>query len=1054
MYEKIKNPLFYEENRAPAHSDHKYYVSEAELVQNIQSLKCTLDGVWKFYYARNMEEAPADFYKNEKDCRDWADIRVPAHIQLEGYDKPQYANVQYPWDGHEVIEPGEVPVRFNPTASYVKYFTIPDSFEGKRVFVSFQGVESGFALWCNGSYVGYSEDSFTPSEFELTNLLQSGENKLAVQVYKWTSGSWCEDQDFFRFSGIFRSVYLYAVPDIHVRDIKVRTDLNADCTKADLVVLLSVMTNQSNAGASASSAIPETQTLQKSQPKAVLTLSDGVTEIAETEVTLVDGENEPVHMAVDGPMLWSAEDPFLYELMITVYGADGTVVELIPQKVGFRKFEIVDHIMTLNGKRIVFKGVDRHEFSGRSGRVPDYEELLQDIITMKRHNINAIRTSHYPNDSRLYELCDEYGLYLIDECNLETHGTWAVGDEQPIDDADKEWKPLKERALPGDHKEWEPMLLDRVNSMYQRDKNHPSILIWSCGNESFGGSVIYEMSQKFRALDDTRLVHYEGIFHDRRYNDTSDMESQMYSSVDAIKEFLSKDRSKPFLLCEYTHAMGNSCGAMHKYTDLTDEEPLFQGGFIWDYVDQSIYHKDRYGNEVLGYGGDFDDRPCDYHFSGNGIVYGGNRKTSPKMQEVKYNYQNISVQIVGDSFTVINKNLFTNTSKYQCIVTLARNGEELAKATMVTEVEPLSSKVYKLPVFGYMTPWSSEAPWKAVRGGEYVVTVSFVLLYDTIWAERGHEVAFGQGVYVVESENDAGDVKTQSGVRTAMEGQPFEIADGTYNIGVRGMHFEALFDKGGKGLVSYVYAGRELIKAIPKPNFWRAPTDNDCGNQMPYRYAQWKTASLYQQSKLVAITKNDTNVTVRYSYKLPTTPESECFVTYRVTADGTINTTLEYKAPEGVTDIPEFGMLFKFDADLENLSWYGLGPADTYCDRERGARLGIYHKKVAENLAEYLVPQECGNHTGVRKVSITDNKGRGVCFAGNDLSVNVLPYTPHELENAAHAHELPPVYYTVARIALKQMGVAGDDSWGAKTHEEYLVHTTDKLTLSFDFKGI
>lgn len=1021
MQEKLKNPLFYEENRVAAHSDHRYFVSEAEFVQNVQSMKRSLDGVWKFRYAKNMEDAPKDFYKNEEDCRGWEDIRVPAHIQLEGYDKPQYVNVQYPWDGHEVIEPGEIPTRFNPTANYVKYFTVPAQFEGKRVFVSFQGVESGFAIWCNGSYIGYSEDSFTPSEFELTSALQKGENKLAVQVYKWTSGSWCEDQDFFRFSGIFRSVCLYAIPDTHISDVKIRTDLNEDYTKADLVVTLAVTAEKTTKAA-----------------KAKLTLSD-VAVVSETNVELVNGENEAVHMAVDAPMLWSAESPVLYELLITVYDADGNVVEIIPQKVGFRRFAIEDGIMTLNGKRIVFKGVDRHEFSGRFGRVPDHDELLQDIVTMKRNNINAIRTSHYPNDSKLYELCDEYGLYLIDECNLETHGTWAVSGADPV-----------ERAIPGDRKEWEPLLLDRVNSMYQRDKNHPSILIWSCGNESFGGSVIYAMSQKFRELDDTRLVHYEGLFNDRRYNDTSDMESQMYPSAASVKQFLAENRTKPMLLCEYTHAMGNSCGAMHKYTDLTDEEPLFQGGFIWDYVDQSIYHKDRYGNEVLGYGGDFDDRPCDYNFSGNGIVYGGNRNPSPKMQEVKFNYQNISVQVAGDSFTVVNKNLFTNTDKYQCVVTMALDGEELAKASVVTDVEPLSSKTYRLPVFAYMTPWSRDEPWKAVRSGEYVVNVSFVLKEDTLWAKCGHEVAFGQGVYEVRNDTCSLSDVTASSV----ESQMFEVADGTFNIGVRGMHFEALFDKGGKGLVSYVYAGRELIKAIPRPNFWRAPTDNDCGNQMPYRYAQWKTASLYQQMKPAVVTKNDTDVTIRYCYTLPTTPESECFVTYKVTGDGNINTTLEYEAPEGVTDLPEFGMLFKFDADLENLTWYGLGPDDTYCDREKGGKLGIYHKKVAENLAEYLVPQECGNHTGVRRASITDNKGRGIAFTGESLSVNVLPYTPHELENAMHSYELPPVYYTVARIALKQMGVAGDDSWGSRTHDEYLLDATHKLVLSFNFKGI
>ena len=1019
-YEKIKNPEFFEENRIPAHSDHKYYTSEIEFAQNLQSLKQSLDGVWKFHYAENIKEAPKDFQNDETDCKDWEDIRVPAHIQLEGYDKPQYVNIQYPWDGHEVIEPGEIPARFNPTASYVKYFTVPKQFDGKRVFVSFQGVESGFALWCNGSYIGYSEDSFTPSEFELTEVLRRGENKLAVQVFKWTSGSWCEDQDFFRFSGIFRSVYLYAIPDTHVSDIRIKTVLKDDYAKADLEVLLTVITKQN--------------------ARAKLELSYQNQAVSGLDMELAEGKNPTAVLKVASPQLWSAEKPNLYDLVITVYDQTGKIVEIIPQRVGFRRFAIDNGIMTLNGKRIVFKGVNRHEFSGRFGRVPDYEEMLQDIITMKQNNINAIRTSHYPNDSKLYELCDEYGLYLIDECNMETHGTWdgILRDELTMAD-----------AVPGDRMEWQPLLLDRINSMYQRDKNHASILIWSCGNESFGGSVIYEMSKKLHELDDTRLVHYEGVFNDRRYNDTSDIESRMYPSVVMIKEYLAENRNKPFLLCEYTHAMGNSCGAMHKYTDYTDEEPLFQGGFIWDYVDQSLYHKDRYGNEVLGYGGDFDDRPSDYNFSGNGIAYGGSRNPSPKMQEVKFNYQNIQLRITDNKFEVINKNLFTSTSDYECTVALMLDGKELVRTAVETDVEPLSAKTYDLPLFQYMTPWSSELPWKAVRNGEYTVTVSYVLKDDTLWAKRGHEVAFGQGIYRIDDNTEE-----------VQEILPIETADGRYNIGVRGMNFEALFDKGGKGLVSYVYAGRELIKAIPKPNFWRAPTDNDCGSQMPYRYAQWKTASLYQRTQGPEIYKNDTSVTIRYRYGLPTTPESECFVTYQVTGDGTIHTTLEYDPPKGISDMsisrdmPEFGMLFKFDADLENLTWYGLGPADTYCDREKGGRLGIYHKKAAENLAEYLVPQECGNHTGVRSARITDNKGRGIEFTGRDLSVNVLPYTPHELENAMHVYELPPVYYTVVRIALMQMGVGGDDSWGSRTHEEYLLDTTNKLVLSFDFKGI
>lgn len=1017
-YGKIKDPAFFAQNRVKAHSDHHYYKNHRELAEKNESFRQNLNGLWKFQYARNLAEAPAGFEAEDFDCKGWEDIRVPAHIQMEGYDKPQYVNVQYPWDGHEAIEPGEIPTQFNPVASYVKYFTVPENMQGKRLFVSFQGVESGFALWCNGSYVGYSEDTFTPSEFELTSYLKEGENKLAVQVFKWTSGSWCEDQDFFRFSGIFRDVYLYSIPDTHVSDIRIKTILNDTYDRGNLEIVLEAIGNG----------------------KVELILTRQGEEAARTEVEIKDGQSTVVELTIEQPALWSAEQPNLYNLMIQVTDNQEQLQELIPQRVGFRRFAIEDGIMKLNGKRIVFKGVDRHEFSSRRGRVPNHDELLRDIVTMKRNNINAIRTSHYPNDSALYALCDEYGLYLIDECNMETHGMWDMVGRGvwPI-----------EKALPGDRQEWKDLLLDRVNSMYQRDKNHPSIIIWSCGNESFGGSVIYEMSRLFHALDDTRLVHYEGVCNDRRYNDTSDMESRMYPSAAYVKDFLQKDRSKPYLLCEYTHAMGNSCGGMHKYTDLTDEEPLFQGGFIWDYIDQSIYHKDRYGKEVLGYGGDFDDRPCDYNFSGNGIAYGGERMPSPKMQEVKFNYQNISIQIQDDQFTVINKSLFTNTDVYDCKISLTLDGRQIADTKVDIGVEPLDQQTYQLPRWRYLTPWSKEEPWMATDAGEYVVTVSFVLKEDTLWAQRGHEVAFGQGIYEIEAPQQR---KPQSYMK---------VTDGTYNLGIKGEHFEVLFDKGGKGLVSYVYGGREMIKAIPKPNFWRAPTDNDNGNQMPFRYAQWKLASMYQLNGIPGskepnpvIVQETDKVTVTYTYYLPTTPESSCEVAYTVTGDGTVHTALSYDPPKGIHDMPEFGMLFKFDADYENLTWYGYGPAETYCDRERGGKLGIHHNKVADNIAQYLVPQECGNHTHVRKASVTDNLGRGIEFSGKELSFSALPYTPHELENAMHSYELPPVYYTVVRVALQQMGVAGDDSWGARTHDEYLIDVTRPLKLEFDFKGI
>ena len=1009
-YSLVKDPQYFKDGRMDAHSDHTYYRDGEEAKEKETSFRYDLNGIWKFHYARNYGSAIPEFEKTEYCCKDWDDIRVPAHIQMEGYDVPQYANVQYPWEGHEDIHPGEIPEHFNPVASYVKYFEVPEEMQGKRLFISFQGAESGIALWLNGHFVGYSEDSFTPSEFELTEYVKEGENKLAAQVFKWTASSWCEDQDFFRFSGIYRDVYLYTVPEVHVYDLQIRAIPDETLSAAALEI--------------------RTNTWGKGEVKITLS-KDGETVIEDKKA--LDGE-EIYAWKVENPVLWSAEDPQLYDLTMEIYNESGELQEVIPQKIGFRRFEMKDGIMTLNGKRIVFKGVNRHEFSSVSGRHVSEEELRKDLKIMKQNNINAIRTCHYPDASLIYQLCDEYGIYMIDETNLESHGSWDIA----------EFTKDYTYVVPHDKPEWLDMMLDRANSMYQRDKNHAAILIWSCGNESFGGKDIFEMSQFFHKADPTRLVHYEGVCHDRRYNDTSDMESQMYPSVEAIKEFLAKDDSKPFVCCEYTHAMGNSCGAMHKYTDLTDTEPKYQGGFIWDYIDQSIYKKDRYGKEFQAYGGDFGERPTDYNFSGNGIAYGGNRDASPKMQEVKFNYQNITAEVSADSVKVINKNLFVNTDIFDCKVTVAKDGKVIRKASLATAVAPLSEEVYALPLA------------KEEKPGEYAVTVSFHLKEDKVWAEAGHEVAFGQYIYKVEAPKKA-----------CLEG--VEVIRSTHNIGVRGTHFEVLFSVLNGGLVSYKYAGKEMIEAIPKPNFWRAPTDNDCGNLMGMRYGQWKIASMYLSHKdfrkgpygpgnVPEVEVNEKTVKVTYTYLMPTTPTSECRLSYEVFGDGRVKTTLIYEPVKELGDMPEFGVIFKFNADYDCVEWYGLGETETYSDRKKGAKLGIYANKVADNMASYMVPQECGAKEEVRWAKVTDRKGRGMLFEMDEhngpMMFSALPYTPHEMENAMHPYELPEVHYTVVRVAKGQMGIGGDDSWGARTHEEYLLRTDKKMEFSFVFKGL
>ncbi|MBE5835337.1 MAG: DUF4981 domain-containing protein [Butyrivibrio sp.] len=1022
-YKRVADPTFFKENVLPVHADFITYASMEELEQNVSSLHYSLNGLWKFHYAKNYVSTISGFEKTDYDASGWDDIRVPAHMQMEGYDVPAYINVQYPWDGSEDIKLGQVPQRFNPVGSYIKEFEIPDNFAGKRVHANFQGVESGFALWINGKYVGYSEDTFTPSEFDITDFLKKGTNKMAVQVYKWTASSFLEDQDFFRFSGIYRDVELVAIPEAHVEDLKIRTLLDDKYKDADLEV---------------------TVTTAAQKGTIAYTLSRVGKEVCSGEVKNKD--NLIIKEHIKEPLLWSAEKPNLYQLTLQVKDSKGKVCEVIRENVGFRRFEMKNGIMCINGKRIVFKGVNRHEFSCDTGRVVNYEEVVKDVQTMKANNINAIRTSHYQNAPYIYRLCDIYGLYMIAENNMETHGTWAIF-----------WKykrPISE-SIPGDRDECMDMMLDRVNSTYQLDKNHPSVVIWSVGNESFGGKVIYEMSQKFRSLDSDRLVHYEGIVNDRRYPDTSDMESQMYPSVERIKKFLAENKEKPFICCEYTHAMANSCGGMFKYTDLTDEDPRYQGGFIWDYVDQSIRSKNRYGEEYQAYGGDSGERPTDYNFSGNGIV-DGTRTPYAKMQEVKFNYQNITANVVCPNVEIINKNLFTGTDEYDCLIVLERDGVVIATAALETAVKPLSKKSYKLPAV-IVDKIKNDTVLirndeKVIRHGEYAITVSFRLKEENVWGKVGHEVAYGQ--QVISDKVKAFETKKK-----------IETVIGDYNIGIRGDNFTVLFSREGKGLTSYRYGGKELIEMIPRPNFWRAPTDNDGGNRMAARYGQWKLASDYCQMGPVPGEKGDgkdypiikkkaTEVTLTYKYYLPTTPRAEVLVDYTVYGDGRIAVAMDYKGNKKLPPMPEFGMMFKFNADYSNMTYYGRGPAENYNDRNKGARLGIFTSKVSDCVEKYLVPQETGNRTDVRWAKVTDNRGRGLLFEAENMNFSALPYTPDELENAAHPYELPPVHYTVVRASMLQMGVGGDDSWGSRTHEEFLLPNDKKLHFEFSFRGI
>lgn len=996
----LEDPQVFAVNRLPAHSDHCFYESREEAEEGRMRLRQSLNGIWKFSYAETPSLRRADFYQEDQELDSFQEIQVPGHIQLQGYDKCQYVNTMYPWDGHAELRPPQIDWDYNPVSSYVKEFDLEEALEGKRVYLSLQGVETACYVWLNGRFVGYGEDSFTPSEFELTSLLRKKGNRLAVEVYKRSSASWLEDQDFFRFSGIFREVYLYAVPETHIRDLFAKAGLKNDYRDGSLRVEVSLDGD-----------------MEGRQLAAVLTDRDGNSVFRWEKRSC--GETMAFEAELPGVHPWSGEMPYLYRLQMEISDASGGTVEVAEQKVGFRTFEIRDRVMCLNGKRLVFRGVNRHEFHVRRGRAVTEEDMLWDIRFLKQNNINAVRTCHYPNQSRWYQLCDEYGIYLMDEANLESHGSW-----QKMSVCEPSWN------VPGSLPEWKEAVLDRARSMLERDKNHPSVLIWSCGNESYAGEDILAMSAFFKERDPSRPVHYEGVFWNREFDRISDMESRMYAKPEEAEEYVRNNPQKPFLLCEYMHAMGNSLGGMKEYTALEDRYPQYQGGFIWDYIDQALVRRTPDGIEALGYGGDFMDRPTDYQFCGNGIVY-GDRVPSPKVQEVKYLYQSLVLEPEPDQGRVWirNRGLFLTTAGYVFVCRILKDGELVWEKSFEAEVPPMSREAVPLTMPRF------------VEQGEYAYQVSALLKEDALWAEAGFETAFGERLVTVE------------GKAVPAVGGTMTVIHGDVNIGVRGEGFYVMFSRVEGGIAALRYDGREWVTRPPMPIFWRATTDNDRGNRFSVRSAVWMGAEAFlgYRNTDLKVQEEPDQVTFVYTYRLSTVPETEAQVSYRVTPDGKILVTARYLGKKGLPELPLFGMRFRLQKTADIVTWYGRGPEENYRDRREGARLGIYQRRAEENLSHYLVPQECGNRTDVRWVKVTEQGGAGLSFtaAGSPFEMSVLPYTAQELEAALHWEELPIPSYTIVNLMGRQRGVGGDDSWGASVHPEYCISGEEDLEFQF-----
>jgi beta-galactosidase len=622
----LDNPEVFKVNQLESHSDHCYYLDYSDMKKEKNPLLQSLNGQWEFAYSKNVMERPVDFYKETFDASGFDKIMVPGHIELAGYDKIRYINTMYPWEGKEYHrgaysmestgkEAGMFSeAEYNPVGSYIKRFDLNETMCGKRIHICFEGVEEAMYLWLNGQFVGYAEDSFTPSEFDLTPFIREKENVLAVQVHKMSTAAFLEDQDFFRFFGIFRNVTLKALPDAHMEDVWFQPVLNQDNSSGKVSVIMKVTA-------------PEKQNVDA---RFVLTDREG-TVITEKCLQLQGRDGiftGTIHTDVQNIKLWDNHSPYLYHACVELIEENGVMLEVVPYDIGFRRLEVIDKVIYLNGKRLVITGVNRHEWNPKTGRCIGMQEMTADIDCMLRNNINAVRTCHYPDQIPWYYLCDKAGIYVMAETNLESHGTFQkLGAIEPSCN------------VPGSIPQWREVVLDRAISNFETFKNHTSVLFWSLGNESYAGDDLGAMNTYFKEKRDGRLVHYESSFYNRAYEDTiSDVESRMYAKPKEVEEYLNNNPKKPYLLCEFMHDMGNSMGGLGSYMKLIDQYEMYHGGFIWDFIDQAILIRDPVtGKEVLRYGGDFDDRPADYEFSANGIVF-ADRKEKPAMQEVRYYY--------------------------------------------------------------------------------------------------------------------------------------------------------------------------------------------------------------------------------------------------------------------------------------------------------------------------------------------------------------------------------------------------------------------------------
>ena len=969
----------------------------------------SLNGDWRFHYSPTPSDFTEPFYQTDYDDTAWKFLPVPSHWQLHGYYHPIYTNVTYPF----TPDPPNVPHDENCVGAYRRTFSLPDSWAGRQVFLHFAGVDSAFHVWVNGELAGYSQDSMTPAEFNITRYLEDGENLLAVQVYRLSDGSYLEDQDMWRLSGIHREVYVYSTPDVRIQDFLVEPQLDESYQDALLKVSVKIRyLGQENAGAHSVAV----QLLEDDG-----TPVDGVAPMTASLDALAAGEEAELHLetAVSAPKKWSAETPYLYRVAIELLNSAGEVIDTGRCNMGFRKIEVRDNQLWVNGVSIKIKGVDRHEIDPDYGRAIPFSRMLQDILILKRSNINTVRTSHYPDQPVWYDLCDRYGIYLLDEANIESHGMGYRPD----------------RTL-ANKPEWKEAHLARITAMVERDKNHPSVIIWSMGNEAGAGCNFDACADRIRELDLTRPIHYE------RDNNITDIHSEMYYKIKDMVAYAEGNPDKPFILCEYAHAMGNSLGNFQDYWDVIYAYDCLIGGCIWDYADQGLRKprpdaKPGEQDWMWAYGGDYGDAPNDADFCCNGIV-GPDRTPHPSLFEAKKVYQYVKVtpeDLEAGKVRVKNRYDFLDLDFLTPSWAIEADGAPLQSGTLSPiSLAPHAETVLDVPI----------APITPEPGKEYFLTVSFALTQATRWAPAGQVVAWDQMPLSIEAPMPAVDTASMPELEVTETGQDTLL--------VTGPDFTATFGKKSGNLEAYTLDGAPLLTAPLVPNFWRAPISNDRGNGFPKRHQIWENAG---PNRHIQEVRWDQPEKCRVQVTAPSQLDpgkAQYTTTYTVFGTGDILIQCDYTPGKSgeLPEIPRFGMQCAVPEAFGQVEWFGRGPQENYWDRHTGAAVGLYRATVEGQIFRYVRPQENGNKTGVRWMALRGDNGIGLLATGMPLlSTSAWPFTMQDLDQCRHDAELPHRDFITLNLDYKQMGVGGDNSWGEKTHPEYMLPAAQPYSYTF-----